>query len=98
MRAFTRQGLLVYLPIIGGLVVGAFIGGVVFSADPAFVGWIFGAGSGLMGGAFVAALATNEPLVGRGSQDPRSITYPGESPPPPGYDDGPDERGPPSSA
>ena len=87
MRAFRRLGLPVYLPVLGGLLIGALIGGVVFSTDPALVGWIFGASTGLMGGAFIAALATNEPLVGRGNQHPRSITYPGESPPPSSYED-----------
>ena len=77
-----RGNLSVYLPVLGGLVLGMLVGGVLFDSDPALVGWIFGAGSGLMGGAFVAALATNEPLVGRGSADPRSISYPGDAPPP----------------
>ena len=77
-----RGNLSVYLPVLGGLVLGMLVGGVLADTDPALVGWIFGAGTGLMGGAFVAALASNEPIVGRGSADPRSITYPGDAPPP----------------
>lgn len=68
-----------YLPILFGLIAGTVIGGFLADTDPTFIGWIFGAGTGLMGGAFVAALTTNEPLIGHGNKDPRSITYPGES-------------------
>ena len=71
----------VAIPIVGGLVAGALIGGVLLRPDPAIVGWLFGAGAGLMGGAFIVAIATNEALVGRGSADPRSASYPGETPP-----------------
>ena len=71
----------VAIPILGGLVAGALIGGVLLRPDPAIVGWLFGAGAGLMGGAFIVAIATNEALVGRGSAGPRSVSYPGETPP-----------------
>lgn len=71
----------VAFPIVGGLVAGALIGGVLLRPDPAIVGWLFGAGAGLMGGAFIVAIATNEALVGRGSAGPRSVSYPGETPP-----------------
>ena len=67
--------------VLGGLVAGALIGGVVSGTQPALLGWLFGAGAGLMGGAFIAALVTNEALVGRGSSGPRSVSYPGETPP-----------------
>ena len=52
-----------YLPVVGGLAAGTWIGGFVLDADPALLGWIFGAGSGLMGGAFLAALVSNVPLA-----------------------------------
>ncbi|MYI82670.1 MAG: hypothetical protein F4056_04950 [Chloroflexi bacterium] len=71
----------VAIPIVGGLVAGALIGGVLMKPEPAIVGWLFGAGAGLMGGAFIVAIATNEALAGRGSADPRSVSYPGASPP-----------------
>ena len=67
--------------LLGGLAAGALIGGVLSGTEPALLGWLFGAGAGLMGGAFIAALATNEALVGRGSSSPRSASYPGETPP-----------------
>ena len=70
--------LLAYLPILFGLIAGTVIGGFLTDTEPTLIGWIFGAGTGLMGGAFVAALTTNEPLIGHGNKDPRSITYPGE--------------------
>lgn len=68
-------------PILGGLAAGALIGGLVMRPEPALIGWLFGAGAGLMGGAFIVAIATNETLVGRGGSDPRSASYPGETPP-----------------
>ena len=71
----------IVIPILGGLVAGALIGGVLMSPEPAILGWLFGAGAGLMGGAFIVAIATNEALVGRGSAGPRSVSYPGETPP-----------------
>ncbi len=71
----------VVIPILGGLLAGALIGGVLVKPEPAIIGWLFGAGAGLMGGAFIVAIATNEPLAGRGSAGPRSSSYPGESPP-----------------
>jgi hypothetical protein len=68
----------IYLPICGGLALGVLIGGVVFETSPAIGGWIFGAGAGLMGGAFIAAIATNEPLVGGGHGGVRRATFPGD--------------------
>ena len=73
-----RSYLSVYLPILFGLITGTVIGGFLADTEPTFIGWIFGAGTGLMGGAFIAAVTTNEPLIGHGNKDPRSITYPGE--------------------
>ncbi|MYE46061.1 MAG: hypothetical protein F4X25_04800 [Chloroflexi bacterium] len=83
--------LAVLIPIVGGLVAGALIGGVVMSPEPAIIGWLFGAGAGLMGGAFIVAIATNESLAGRGRGGPRSASYPGETPPRP-RDEGEDEE------
>ena len=77
--------------LLGGLVAGALIGGVLMSPEPALIGWLFGAGAGLMGGAFIAAIATNEALVCRGGSGPRSVSYPGETPPR-GLDEGEGEE------
>ena len=51
----------------GGLLVGLFIGVFVVDAEPPIIGWLFGAGTGVTGGAFVAAITSNEPLVGHGA-------------------------------
>lgn len=72
-----------YVPVVGGLVAGTWIGGVVLAPDPAIVGWIFGAGGGLMGGAFLAAIVSNVPLAGSGG-GVRHSTFPGDEL---GYDD-----------
>jgi hypothetical protein len=63
----------VYLCIGLGLLVGAYVGGFVIDFEPRVVGFVFGAGAGLSVGAFVAALATNTPLAGRGSTPRRPI-------------------------
>ena len=65
-----------YIPVGGGLVAGAWIGGVVLAPDPAIIGWIFGAGAGLTGGAFLADLVGNVPLAGSGG-GVRHSTFPG---------------------
>ena len=72
-----------YIPVVGGLVAGTWIGGVVLAPDPAILGWIFGAGAGLMGGAFVAAIVSNVPRAGSGG-GVRHSTFPGDEL---GYDD-----------
>lgn len=72
-----------YIPVGGGLVAGAWTGGVVLAPEPAIVGWIFGAGAGLMGGAFLAAIVGNVPLAGSGG-GVRHSTFPGDEL---GYDD-----------
>ena len=64
-------------PIPIGLAAGALIGGPVAGADPALAGWILGAGAGLTGGAFVAALAANVPLAGRGGRAGEGAAFPG---------------------
>lgn len=40
--------------------------GLMFDTEPRVLGWIFGIGMGLAGGAFMAAIFTGESLVGRG--------------------------------
>src|SRR5688500_15590104 len=69
-----RRMLPVYVCVGFGLIAGLFIGTVVMDFEPALVGWIFGAGAGLSVGAFVAALATNTPLAGRGTTTRRAVT------------------------
>lgn len=56
-----------YVLVLGSGLAGLLIGIFVAEVEPAAIGWVFGAGSGLMIGSFVAAVASNEPLVGRGA-------------------------------
>jgi hypothetical protein len=64
----------VYVCVGFGLIAGVFVGAIVMDFEPAIIGWIFGAGAGLSVGAFVAALATNTPLAGRGATTRRPVT------------------------
>ena len=54
------------LCVSGGLIAGVYAGVYLLNFQPAVVGWLFGAGAGISGGAFVAAMATNTALVGSG--------------------------------
>ena len=53
-----------YLLVFGGLALGLFVGIFVVDVQPAVLGWLFGAGIGISGGAFIAAITLNEPLAG----------------------------------
>ncbi len=55
-----------YLLVVGGVIAGLLVGGVLTSPEPAVLGWLLGAGAGLTGGAFVAAIVAGVPLGGRG--------------------------------
>lgn len=50
--------------ILTGLVTGLFMGNSFLNMNPAFFGWLFSIGMGLSGGAFVAAISRNIPLIG----------------------------------
>ena len=53
--------------IVGvGAVLGLIVGSLVWQTDPAFLGWVFGLGLGLIGGAFVVAV-TNGTGITSGS-------------------------------
>ncbi|MEZ4501549.1 MAG: hypothetical protein R3C39_02880 [Dehalococcoidia bacterium] len=62
-----RQLIGTYVLVLGSALAGLVIGVFVIEVDPAPVGWFFATGAGLMVGAFVAAIASNEPLIGRGA-------------------------------
>lgn len=51
-------------PIVIGPILGVLAALTVIETDPAILGWLFGIGVGLMGGAFVAALMSGDALVG----------------------------------
>jgi cyanate permease len=70
-----------YTLVFGSALTGLLIGVFVVDVEPAVIGWVFGMGSGLMLGAFVAAVASNEPLVGRGALPREPVLRP------PGADD-----------
>lgn len=53
-----------YLIVFGGLLIGLGVGVFVVDVQPAILGWLFGAGAGLTGGAYVAAIASNTQLAG----------------------------------
>jgi hypothetical protein len=61
-----------YLFVFGGALIGLAIGIFVVDAEPAILGWIIGAGLGLSGGAYIAAITSGEPLVGGGSRSRNS--------------------------
>ncbi|MDP6607008.1 MAG: hypothetical protein QF664_12235 [Dehalococcoidia bacterium] len=90
--SFRRELFGSYLLVGGGLVAGLLIGVLVLDTRPAVVGWFFGAGAGLAGGAFIAAVTSDMPLAGSGGPRPGSGTAagsdsdPGDEPQLPGVD------------
>lgn len=64
---FHRELISSYLLVGGGFFGGLLIGIFVVDAEPAIIGWLFSAGAGITLGAFIAALSSNEPLIGRGT-------------------------------
>jgi hypothetical protein len=51
------------LIILAGLAVGLLAAATVLEIRPGILGWVLGAGLGLMGGAFVAAIMSGDQLV-----------------------------------
>lgn len=60
-----------HLFVFGGLALGLTAGIFLIESEPAFLGWLFGSGAGLAGGAFAAALTSGEQIAG-GSGKPTS--------------------------
>jgi hypothetical protein len=54
-----------------GAVLGVIVGAFVWETQPAFLGWVFGLGLGLLGGAFVAAISSGTALGGGGARRTR---------------------------
>jgi len=65
-----------YVLVLGSGLAGLVVGVFVIDVEPAVIGWFFATGGGLMVGAFVAAIASNEPLVGRGALPGTPIASP----------------------
>tara|TARA_B100000029_G_scaffold228956_1_gene226539 strand:+ start:2655 stop:2861 length:207 start_codon:yes stop_codon:yes gene_type:complete len=53
------------LLVLSGLICGLVMGNSFLNIQPAFFGWLFSIGMGISGGAFLAAIVTNIPLVGK---------------------------------
>ncbi len=71
-----RSLLLAAICVTVGLVSGVYVGAFVLDFEPTIVGWLFGAGAGISGGAFVAAIATNTPLAGSSTAPQRRGVIP----------------------
>ena len=79
-----------YVLVIGGFLAGLAVGVFVLDYQPAYLGWLFGGGAGLSVGAFIAAIATNTPLVGAPNQRThRGVIRPAYDDP---YDDAYDDQ------
>jgi len=58
--------------IVGlGAVLGIVVGGFVWQTEPALLGWVFGLGLGLLGGAFIAAVTSGTALASGGPKRTR---------------------------
>ena len=70
---FHRELAGTYLLIGGSLLGGLLIGVLVLDAEPAILGWLFGAGAGISFGAFITAISSGEPLIGRRMPPPGAL-------------------------
>jgi hypothetical protein len=58
--------------IVGvGAVLGLIVGTLVWRTEPALLGWVFGLGLGLIGGAFVAAVTSGTGITSGGTKRTR---------------------------
>lgn len=62
-----RHHVIIGVSVVAGILFGVF----VFKTEPAVLGWVFGLGMGLLGGAFLAAVTSGEAVAG-GGEGPRS--------------------------
>ena len=67
------------LVTFGGTVTGFVLSVFVVKSDSPLIAGLLGAGGGTMIGAYIAAIATNEPLIGRSSMP---VSMPPRSSPP----------------
>ncbi len=59
----SRRSLPALAPIVIGPILGIIAALTIIDTNPAVLGWLFGIGIGLMGGAFIAALVSGEALI-----------------------------------
>lgn len=59
------------LIVYAGAAIGVLVGGMIWQTDPRFLGWVFGLGLGLLGGAFVAAVTSGTGLATGGPRRTR---------------------------
>ncbi len=59
------------LIVYAGAAIGVLAGSVIWETDPRLLGWIFGLGLGLLGGAFVAAVTSGTALATDGAKRTR---------------------------
>lgn len=74
-----RRLLATTLVTFGGTVTGFVLSVFVFKSDSPIIAGLLGTGGGTMIGAYIAAIATNEPLIGRSSMP---VSMPTRSSPP----------------
>lgn len=68
-----ERGLLATMLItFGGTIAGFVLSVFVFESDRPLIAGLLGTGGGTMIGAYIAAIATNEPLIGRAWTPPAS--------------------------
>lgn len=60
-----------HLIVYAGAVIGLVAGVLVWQTEPRFLGWVFGLGLGLLGGAFVAAVTSGAALASGGPKRTR---------------------------
>ncbi|MDA0366373.1 MAG: hypothetical protein O3B31_03380 [Chloroflexi bacterium] len=60
MRSLFRPHVLV---VIGGFAIGLAFGIFVMDTQPPIFGWLFGAGAGIVGGTFIAAIASGQQII-----------------------------------
>ena len=70
---FHRELAGTYLLVGGSLLGGLLIGVFVIDAQPAILGWLFGAGAGISFGAFVATISSGDQLIGRRMSPPGAL-------------------------
>lgn len=83
----SRYFQLSLLPVPLGLLIGLLVAATIVETSPAILGWVLCIGLGLMGGAFLAAIANGDALVSGPAPKRGSVSDAPWLNPPPGDDD-----------